>query len=293
MHCGWVKFHLPEQYYNKSNNMINGGPERRFRRVVADGGLGLFESWLIYLSREHGGLLSLSLLIKTDFFGHHTYSSILAYVAFHAIHRLADRMIDMIISQGFSINFQDGNGDTALHYAVSANNHFAVSALLACPGIDPNIQGLNRLSPLMLAVSGGDQCIDIVRSLLASGRMDLSLVDDNGENVHELANEVDEEGKDVCALLYLYWQMGGDLFRMSQEKFLRCEELLQEYVGNGNVTISADNVVDYLGDLLGLNNIIAPGIVPDSDFLAIAGRPSSEDHCVPDINDRHDTGPRP
>lgn len=285
--------------------MLNDELELRLRSVVAAGDLELFERWLIYLSREYGDDLGVLLLLKTDYFGHHTYSSILAYVAFHANHRLVARMINMIISQGFPINFQDENEDTALHYAVDANNQFAVSALLTTPGINPNIQGLNGLSPLMLAVSCGDVRLGVTRRLLASGMMYLALVDENDENVFVLA---DEAGKDVCALLYLYWRVGAGLFSMSAVETLVCEALLREYLVGRDIAMPADQVIDYLGDLLGLNMVdedfnamnrgvssesIVSVVVPDVEFLGPVGQLDSGDHRVPDIDGQNGAGLSP
>ena len=108
----------------------------------------------------------------------------------------------------------------------------------------------------------------------------------------------------MSTLLYLYWRIGPRLFYLSVDEMLACELLLQTYLVEVGIAMRPDQVIDYLGDLLGLNILdeglntlrrevssesLESEVVPDIDSLG-AARPCSTDHHVPDIDHQHESG---
>ena len=94
----------------------------------------------------------------------------------HGSEELAIRVIDE--DESTDINAKDGNGMTALQYAVIKGYPKLVDRLLAFENIEVNLQDDNGLTALHHAVLQRDQ--DAVRALLAHENIDVNLQDANG-----------------------------------------------------------------------------------------------------------------
>ena len=92
----------------------------------------------------------------------------------------------LLAFENIEVNSQDGGGLTALHYAVLQRNESAVKALLAHAGIDVNSQDGNGLMALHRAVL--ERYGVGVKALLAHKDIDVEVKDKNGVTPLQLAN---------------------------------------------------------------------------------------------------------
>ena len=80
---------------------------------------------------------------------------------------------------GFSINMQDHDGQTLMHFAVSAGHFDVVSLLLEqCPELDVNIPDEEGYNPFMIACKDG--YTELVKLLAQSGRVNVNLTSSYG-----------------------------------------------------------------------------------------------------------------
>ena len=99
------------------------------------------------------------------------------------------QLIDKLLAhQDIEVNSQDGGGLTALHYAVLQRSESAVKGLLAHEGIDVNSQDGNGLMALHHAVLQRDP--DTVEVLLGHKGIDVEVKDGQGRTALELATEL-------------------------------------------------------------------------------------------------------
>ena len=61
------------------------------------------------------------------------------------------KMLDWLVKNGARINFQDGQGYSALHYALKRNHNFKQIEQLLCLGADPQLKARDGATPLSLA----------------------------------------------------------------------------------------------------------------------------------------------
>ena len=88
------------------------------------------------------------------------------------------KLIDKLLAfENIKVNSQDGGGLTALHYAVLQRSESAVKGLLAHEGIDANIKDGNGLTALHHAVKGYPT---LVVRLLWHEAIDVNITDGNG-----------------------------------------------------------------------------------------------------------------
>ncbi|GJE98853.1 ankyrin repeat domain-containing protein [Phanerochaete sordida] len=111
-----------------------------------------------------------------------------------------DMLLELFEKGGFDINYQDGLGNTALHYAASLGSTAVLEHILShdeCD-VDP-INRIERATPLHLAVKLEDPELRhfVVESLLDAGA-DTFIKDKNGETVVDL---VPDEDKETLALI--------------------------------------------------------------------------------------------
>ncbi|KAF7307617.1 Ankyrin [Mycena indigotica] len=96
-----------------------------------------------------------------------------------------EMLLEVFDQGGFDINFQDGLGNTALHYAASLGSTDVLEHILECDGCDVDpINRLEKATPLHLAVriENPDLRRRVVTSLLEAGA-DTRIKDKNGDTV--------------------------------------------------------------------------------------------------------------
>lgn len=106
-----------------------------------------------------------------------------------------DLILELFEEGGFDINYQDGLGNTALHYAASHGSTIVLEHILEheeCD-VDP-INRLERATPLHLAVRLDDPELrkEVVDSLLEAGA-DTYIKDKNGDTAADLVSGGDPE----------------------------------------------------------------------------------------------------
>ncbi|KDQ31535.1 hypothetical protein PLEOSDRAFT_49912 [Pleurotus ostreatus PC15] len=116
-----------------------------------------------------------------------------------------DLLVEIFENGDFDINYQDGLGNTALHYAFVAS--YGSTAVLEhiLSHDDCDVDPINRLegaTPLHLAVKLEDHDLrnEVVESLLDAGA-DVTIKDKNGETVSDLLSPTSEADADVRALI--------------------------------------------------------------------------------------------
>ncbi|KAF7791078.1 hypothetical protein EIP86_002039 [Pleurotus ostreatoroseus] len=110
-----------------------------------------------------------------------------------------EMLLEIFEQGGFDINFQDGLGNTALHYAASHGSMDVLEHILSHDECD--VDPVNRLegaTPLHLAVRLEDEETKklVVSSLLDAGA-DTNIKDKNGDTPFDLA----EDDKVIAALI--------------------------------------------------------------------------------------------
>ena len=108
------------------------------------------------------------------------------YHHIHGYEHLALRVIDE--DENTDVNAKDGNGMTALQYAIIKGYPKLVDRLLAFENIEVNSQDGNGLTALHYAVMQRDQ--QAVRALLAHKDIDVEVKDGQGRTPLALANEL-------------------------------------------------------------------------------------------------------
>ena len=96
-------------------------------------------------------------------------------------------IIEAILAEdGFNVNARDGDGDTALTFAVANGLLDVVKVLIADPDVDVNIpSGFWSQTPVQSAILIGN--IPMVRELLANNRVDINAIDVEGDTVLDWA----------------------------------------------------------------------------------------------------------
>ncbi|XP_071105461.1 uncharacterized protein [Haliotis cracherodii] len=93
-------------------------------------------------------------------------------------------VFDLLVSKQADLTLVDKHGDSALHHACLGGNKAIVQHLVSPSNI--NTRGQNGLTPVMMAAVKGHQS---VFDLLVSKQADLTLVDNDGNNILHLACE--------------------------------------------------------------------------------------------------------
>jgi ankyrin repeat protein len=106
-----------------------------------------------------------------------------------------DLLLDIFEKGGSDINFQDGIGNTALHYAASCGSTVVLEHILSHDDCD--VDPINRLqgaTPLHLAleIDNEELRMEVVESLLDAGA-DTNIKDKNGDTVLDLLRANDTE----------------------------------------------------------------------------------------------------
>ncbi|XP_046565963.1 histone-lysine N-methyltransferase EHMT2-like [Haliotis rubra] len=90
-------------------------------------------------------------------------------------------VVELLVSRGADVSLVDDNGNNTLDWACVGGDRKTVEFVLSLDGVDINSRGgrWNR-TPVMWAALGGHR--DVVEFLVSRGA-DVSLVDDNGDNI--------------------------------------------------------------------------------------------------------------
>jgi len=111
-----------------------------------------------------------------------------------------DLLLEVFNSEkDFDINFQDGLGNTALHYAASHGSTDVLEHILSHEDCDVDpINRLEKATPLHLALQIGDQALrrHVVESLLDAGA-DTTIKDKNGDTPMALLSSRDNDLRDL------------------------------------------------------------------------------------------------
>ena len=118
----------------------------------------------------------------------------LQYAIIKAYPRLVNRLFSY---EAIEVNSQDGGGMTALHYAVLQKNQQVVNALLAHEDIDVKVKDKDRVTLLHYAVLQRSE--SGVKALLAHKDIDVEVKDKNGVTALQLANQL--KYKELAALI--------------------------------------------------------------------------------------------
>ncbi|CEI89389.1 hypothetical protein G6F70_005021 [Rhizopus microsporus] len=120
-----------------------------------------------------------------------------------------DEMLEDILKEGdFDINYTDGLGDTACHYAAKFGAKNCLELLVHIPSIDLNRKNKEGKTPLHLAVQYDDDpdiALDMVDLLLNSGA-DPRVKDNQGSTI--LDHVVNEDMRDLIEQSLAGYNMG-------------------------------------------------------------------------------------
>lgn len=102
------------------------------------------------------------------------------------------------------INYQDKNGNTALHYAVLLKDSVNMVNFLLEKGVDPEIENLSEDTPLFLALYEKQKCADVIKAFI---RYKIRIDHCNGTG--EFPIHVAVRNKHLGAIeLFLVYQLG-------------------------------------------------------------------------------------
>ena len=110
----------------------------------------------------------------------------LQYAVIKGYPKLVDRLLAF---ENIEVNSQDGNGLTALHYAVLEKNQQAVGVLLGRKGLAVNSQDGDGMTALHHTVMQRDP--DTVKALLGHVGIDVEVKDGQGRTALDLANALE------------------------------------------------------------------------------------------------------
>ncbi|XP_046560339.1 serine/threonine-protein phosphatase 6 regulatory ankyrin repeat subunit B-like [Haliotis rubra] len=89
-------------------------------------------------------------------------------------------VVELLVSQGADVSLVDDDGNNILHYACIGRDRGTVEFVLSLDGVDINSRGRWSTTPVMLAAWREHR--DVVELLVSQGA-DVSLVDDDGNNI--------------------------------------------------------------------------------------------------------------
>ncbi|XP_046560093.1 palmitoyltransferase AKR1-like isoform X3 [Haliotis rubra] len=89
-------------------------------------------------------------------------------------------VVELLVSRGADVSLVDDNGDNILHCACMVGDRKTVEFVLSLDVVDINSRGWRSNTPVMEAAEGGHR--DVVELLVSRGA-DVSLVDDDGNNI--------------------------------------------------------------------------------------------------------------
>lgn len=121
--------------------------------------------------------------------------------------------VDFLVSRGARVNEKDVTSFTPLHYAVVHQKLKAAYVLLSM-GADPNIQDKLGKTPLMYAILARDR--RCVYYILATHKVDFSLVDSEGNSVFSLLREVGDS--DITNLIRYYFSVNQKRLQQNKPK---------------------------------------------------------------------------
>ncbi|KAJ8453422.1 hypothetical protein ONZ45_g11975 [Pleurotus djamor] len=112
-------------------------------------------------------------------------------------------VLEVFEEGGFDVNYQDGLGNTALHYAVQYGSTDVLEHILSHEDCD--VDPINRLekdTPLHLAVKLQDQALrlHVVESLLDAGA-DVTIKNKHGERPSDLLSPTSDDDQQILVLI--------------------------------------------------------------------------------------------
>lgn len=98
------------------------------------------------------------------------------------------------IRQTNNVNAVNKGGNTLLHLAARASEKEMVDILLSHPQIDVNIQNNQKMTPLMMVLTRGNDMDAVVKSLFAHPKIDLDIQNNMGITARKMAERYQVQG---------------------------------------------------------------------------------------------------